>query len=323
MKNPPQIDNPDTRYRGEIPATPVWFLWYVTKPYFWGAFFTILLVIIAAIAGQSLTLFFKWIVEAVDKQDMAAALWYGLWYPVAVFVVQIIFRLSSVVAAWFWFIDSRRLTNDVLVNYITGHSHSYFADRFAGSLLTKINNVNGAVQDLLHDIVWSHLNLIVSLVVSFYFIFTVDALAAGIFGLLIVLIIVVNRLLMSKKRYLSKQTAAAASKMRGVIVDVFGNMAAVRQYTTREYEREYISKLSLKWTDLQRKNWLYTDLTQTINSVILFVCAGAMFYLLIERWGAGLITSAEFIFILAIVSQLTGQLIFYWQNDGECRSGGW
>lgn len=293
-----------------IPTTPAGFLWYVTKPYRWGALAAVLLVVAGSAASQSLTLFFKWIVEAIEQQNVEAAFLYGLLYPVAVFGSQVLFRLSSVVAGQFWFPQSRRYTNDVLVDYTTGHSHAYFANRFAGSLLTKINNVNGAVESLLHDVVWSYLTLIISLLVSVYFIFTVDALAATIFMVLVAGIVTVNKLMMDRKRVLSRETAAAASKMRGVIVDVFGNMSAVRQYTSRDYERGYISTLTKNWEHLGRKSWLYTDLTQSINAVILFVCSGLMFYVLVLRWEAGLITSAEFIFVLAIIAQLTGSLIF-------------
>jgi ATP-binding cassette, subfamily B, bacterial len=301
-----------TRYSqtNNIPTTPTAFLWFVTKPYFWGALLTLLFVIAGSASSQSLTLFFKWIVEAIEQQNVQSAFLYGLLYPVAVFGSQVLFRLSSVVAGQYWFPQSRRYTNDVLVEYTTGHSHSYFANRFAGALLTKINNVNGAVESLLHDFVWSYLTLIISLIVSVYFIATVDVLAAVILVVLVTGIVTVNRLMMHRKRVLSRETAAAASKMRGVIVDVFGNMSAVRQYTTREYEREYISTLTKNWENLGRKNWLYTDLTQAINAVILFVCSGLMFYVLVARWEAGLITSAEFIFVLAIIAQLTGSLIF-------------
>lgn len=293
-----------------IPNTPAKFLIYITKPYKWGAFLTILLVIGSAAASQSLTLFFKWIVEAVEQQDMSSALWFGLLYPVAVFVAQVLMRASSVVAALYWFPSSRKYANDILVDYTTGHSHSYFSDRFAGALLTKINNVIGAVENLLHDFLWSYLSLLVSLAVSFYFICSVDLLAGCIFFVMTTLIVVFNKLMLPRKRILSRQTAAAATKMRGVIVDVFSNMSIVRQYVRRQEEQIYISKLSSNWATLQRKNWLYSDLTQFLNSGILLICGSGIFYILTMRWEQGDISSAEFIFVLAIIMQLTGSLVF-------------
>jgi ATP-binding cassette subfamily B protein len=293
-----------------IPNTPAKFLIYITKPYKWGAFFTILLVIASAATSQSLTLFFKWIIEAIERQDLSSALWFGLLYPIAVFVAQMLMRASSVVAAIYWFPASRKYANDILVEYTTGHSQSYFADRFAGALLTKINNVIGAIENLLHDFLWSYLSLFVSLSVSFYFICTVDLLAGLIFLVLTFLIIFVNRSMLPTKRRLSRQVAAAATKMRGVIVDVFSNMSIVRQYVRREEEQVYIADLSARWAELQRKNWLFSDLTQVINSVILLLCGMGIFYVLTLRWEQGAITSAEFIFVLAIIMQLTGSLIF-------------
>jgi ABC-type multidrug transport system fused ATPase/permease subunit len=61
---------------------------------------------------------------------------------------------------------------------------------------------------------------------------------------------------------------------------------------------------------LQQKSWLYSDVTQGINATLLFVCLGGMFYWLVGRWAVGEITSAEFVFVLSLVSQLTGSLVF-------------
>ncbi len=293
----------------KVPRTVLRFFWYVTKPFLPAAVATVFFVIVYAIANQSLTLFFKWIVEAIEANNIEDALWYGMLYPVAVFCVQLLMRSSSIVAVH-WLPKSRQFASDRLSAYTLEHSSNYFSNRFAGALLTKVNNVVGAVESLMHDFLWSYLSLIVSLIVSLYLIATVDLTTAILFLCLITVLFTVNKFLMPGKKVRSLKTARASSKLRGTIVDVFSNISTTRQYTAFAYERAHMQKQSDNWTELAQKNWLYSEFTQILNVCILFAFGLGMFYWLIMQWESTLITSAEFIFVLAIFSQLTGSLIF-------------
>lgn len=311
----------------QIPNTPIKFLIYVTKPYKKWAISAILVVIVAAALGQSTALFFKWIVEAVEKGDKEAALIYGLLYPLAILVVQSLYRLSGWLGMH-WTIKTKRYSNDVLFSYATKHSHTYFSNRFSGSLLNKVTNVVGAMDSLIHDFLWSYLATLVSLLTTFYFIFRVDMFSGFVFFGLVVAIIVVNRLRMKKKQKYSHQVAAANSNLRGSIVDVFTNISAVRQFGSRAYEEEHNGTLSQKWHDISVKSWSYSEVTQLLNGFMLFAFTTAIFYMMVERWRLNEISTSDFIFVLALMSQLTGTLVFigramtmYARTIGEATEG--
>ncbi len=292
-----------------IPNTPIRFLIYVTKPFKIWAFLAIIVVIVAAILGQSLALVFKWIIEAVERGDTHAALMYGLIYPIAMLAVQLLWRLSGYFGT-LWMINAKTYAGDVLVTHTLRHSHSYFIDRFAGSLLTKVTNVVGAIDGFVHDFLWSILSTVVSLGVTLYFIFSVDILSGFIFISLIITLIVFNRILMKKKQKLSRVAAAASTKLRGAIVDVFANISVMRQYNGSAYEQNTIGNLGVHWREAARANNMYSERTLVSNAIILFVFTGAMFYLLVDRWSLGLVTTAEFIFVLALITNLSGMLVF-------------
>jgi ATP-binding cassette, subfamily B, bacterial len=310
-----------------IPHTPIRFLIHVSKPFKGWAFGAILVVILAATLSQSLALFFKWIVEAVEAGNLEKALFYGLLYPVLVLVVQLMYRLSG----WFgltWIIGIKRQIGDELFEYTLGHSHTYFSNRFAGALLNKVTNVIGAVDSLIADFLWSYLATFITMLVTFYFIFSVDPVSGGIFVGLIITLLGINRFFMKQKMVLSKKVAAAGSKLRGVMVDVFSNVGAVRQYSAREDEEVRVGALSQSWYKLSIKSMLHTERTMALNAFVLFVFSGAMFYLLVQRWSGGEVTTAEFIFVLALMSQISGTLIFigrvmthYARVMGEAEEG--
>lgn len=293
----------------KIPNKPFSFLLFISKPYKWWAFLAAGIVVLAAILGQASNLIFKWIVEAVEKGDASSAITLGLFYPLAVLVVQLLWRVSGVVGV-LWIASAMKRANDELFAMALNHSHSYFSNRFAGSLLNKVGNVVGAIDNVISDLLWSYLSTAVSLAVTFFFIYRVDKMSALIFFGLIISLIILNRALMSRKQELSKQTAASSSKLRGAIVDVFTNVSAVRQFARHTNEQTRQEALSTDWKHYRQKNWLYSEMTLALNSVMLFLFASGMFYVLVNRWQAGSITTADFVFVLALVSQLGGTLIF-------------
>jgi ATP-binding cassette subfamily B protein len=292
-----------------IPQKPIPFLIHVSKPFKKFAFAAIFVVIVASALSQSLALFFKWIIEAVEAGDLQTALLYGLLYPVLVFVVQIMYRFSG----WFgltWAIGVKKQVGDDLFNYSLHHSHTYFSNRFAGSLLNKIVNVIGAIDSLISDFLWAYLSTFVTMLVTFVYIFSVDPLSGLIFLGLTITLIVLNRLYMKRKQQLSKKVAAASTKLRGSMVDVFSNVTAMRQYSARVHEEGLVNELSGRWEKVSLKSMIYTEKVLALNAFVLLLFSGSIFYLLIQRWSAGDITTAEFVFVLALMSQITGTLIF-------------
>ena len=121
----------------ETARTPIRFFFFVSRPFLKWVVLSFTIVIIAAIIGQSLPLFFKWIIEAIEVGDTEMALWLGLLFPFAVFVESVLLSISRF-CGMFWTNHVRRYTNDVLVTHTLHHDHTFFSNRFAGSLLNKI-----------------------------------------------------------------------------------------------------------------------------------------------------------------------------------------
>jgi ATP-binding cassette, subfamily B, bacterial len=310
-----------------IPSTPIKFLIHISKPSKKWAFLAIAAVVIASAGSQSTALIFKWIIDAIEAGDTKAAVTYGLLFPAAVLFIQLTFRASGFMGMN-WIIGAKKYGGDVLFSYTTRHSHAYFSNRFAGSLLNKVTNVISGGDSLIHDFLWSYLSAATSLLVTLYFIFTIDGVSAVLFLTLIIVIFGINRLRMEKKRSYSKQTAAAGSKLRGSIVDVFTNISATRQYGAAQMEESYVEELGDTWANLGRRSWKHSEWTQVFNSIVLFIFATGIFLVLTQRWEAGAVSTGEVVFVLTLLSQLTGTLIFigrsmtiYARVIGEMQEG--
>ena len=297
------------KYTTQIPHSPLRFLVYVSKPHKWYAFGALAVVILASALGQGTSYFFKLIVDATEAHNTTAAFMYALLYPVAIFVVQLFYRASGVLGMM-WTTESKRLSYNVLTDYLMRHSHRYFSDRFAGSLLSKVSNVVAGSEELIPDILWTQTTAIVSFLVTAAFIWQADVLSAALFIVLVIVLIVVNRRFLPRKKKLSFNSASQASTLRGLIVDVLTNISAARQYVQLNNEGTGIHQQAQRYAEANRANWLFTELMLLVNVFILFAFSIVIFYLLVQRWQAGMITTGDFALILALYAQITGTLLF-------------
>jgi ABC-type multidrug transport system fused ATPase/permease subunit len=293
----------------EIPKRPFAYFWYVSKPFKWLMFSAIAVVIIASILSQSSAYFFKLIVDAIEVGDHSAALRYALMYPAVIFLVQLLYRLSGVVGGT-WLVKVKKYGYDVLLSHTLKHSHAFFTNRFSGSLLSKINNVSGAVDQLIPELLWTHINALMSLLVTLSFLLAVDTQAALIFGILIVVLTIFNQRLAHKKTLYAKEAAEASTAIRGRIVDVISNVQAVRQYVRTKQEEEAIATLSTAVEETHGRSWRYSEFMLFWNSVILFFFSSMMFWTLVRGWQDQTVSTGELVLILALYSQITGVLIF-------------
>lgn len=292
-----------------IPATPVRFFLFVSRPFLLWVILSSLVVIIAAAIGQSLPLFFKWITEAVETGDVSRALWLGFLFPLAVFIEGVFWRISGIFGM-LWSNNVRRHTNDVLVEYTMQHSHDFFANRFAGSVLNKIRNVIGGMETFVHDWLWSILSILVSILVTFYYLFTVDVVLGVAFLLFLVVLIVVNKLLIPEKRRRSHIQAALGSKISGRVADMLGNASVIRQYVGVPRELHSVYGMTHEWYLAMNRSWRYSEATQLLNGFLLFVFFSGSLYYLISDWNGESASASEVVFVIALISSLAGRLTF-------------
>lgn len=268
-------------YSGEIPNKPWGFMWYVSQPYRWWFFATVLIVISAAVLNQSTSYLYKLIVDSAEAGKTSEVVFYALLYPVAILVVQLLFRLSSVTGIRY-ITPVMKYTSDTLSEYTLKHSHLYFANRFAGSILTKFGNVVGGIGQIIPDFFWNILGSFTGFLVAFVFMLTVNVQVAGIFIVLVGIMIVMNFKLSPRKRVLSRKHAESRSKLVGRTADLLTNISAARQYVGLEEELSGLKKLTTGRLEAHQRTWRYSEKTRLINALVLFAATSSMFYILVN-----------------------------------------
>lgn len=292
-----------------IPNTPAAFFWYVTKPQWLIASMAVLLVTVAAISQISVSYIFKLIVDAAEAGSASEVMRYALLYPVVVLVYELLWRGSGYFGARYT-IGAGKYATDRLHEYLIQHDYTYFSNRFAGSLSSKVRNVTEAIGELIPSFLWGHLGGLVSLIASVIYISHVDVRVSLLLVALVGLLVVINQLLAKEKQVRSRVAAEARSKFSGYAIDVLTNASVVRNFVRERYE---LKNLEMLTEDVQQKhlrNWIYTEKVLLINSLLLFVFAGLMFWSLADKWTQGIITTGDFVLVVSLFSGLTGQLLF-------------
>jgi ATP-binding cassette subfamily B protein len=294
-------------YSGDIPSKPWGFMWYVSQPYKWWFFATVLVVVTGAALNQSTAYLFKLIVDAAEADRNGSVVLYALLYPAAIFIVQLLFRVSSVTGIRY-ITPVMKYGSDVLSEYTLKHSHRYFANRFSGSILTKFGNVIGGMGQIIPDFFWNILGSFTSFVVAFIFMLTVDIYVASIFFFLVVAMTILNFKLSPKKRQLSRAHAESRSKLVGRTADVLTNVSAARQYVGLGSEVSGLKELTTDRMHAHQRTWRYSERTRLINVIVLFLATSAMFYILVKSWQAGSASTGELVLILTLVSRVSYDL---------------
>lgn len=295
-----------------IPTKPLAFLLFVSRPYRLWMIAVLFLVIIGSALSQGSSYFFKLIIDAAEAGDTEKVVMFGLAYPVTILIIQLLFRLSGYTGSRY-VTNVLKQTSDTLANYVLRHSHTYFANRFTGSILTKFGNVVGGIGHIIPEFLWTILTGFISFVVTFVLVVMVDVTSAIIFLFLVVFLIVMNRKFAPKKRELSRLHAESRSALMGRTADVFTNITASRQYVRLDDENEAIESLTTKRRIAHINTWSYSEKTRLINGLVMFVAVTAMFALLLSKWKLGLVTTGEFVLVLSLISQVSYTLIFIGQ----------
>lgn len=293
----------------KIPTAPWRFFGYVLAQHSALVTLAVFFVFLASGLSVSLNYFFKLIVAAVETGDATKAMFYGFVYPGMLFLVQLLYRASGFAGAKVT-VGANKTAFDMISSYVLQHSHTYFSDRFAGSVTNKVRNVTAAFDQMIPDLLWGHFNALVMFVVTFGFMVMVDVRIGILFLLLIVVLLIVNQRLAPKKAAITKVYAEAGTKQQGYLADTVANVSLVRQHAAAERELGRLEALSSTRYELGITSWLFTEKLLLINSVILFVFTSVVIYVLIGGWRAGVIAASDFVLILALVANVAGTLLF-------------
>lgn len=297
-----------------IPTTPIKYIGFLLKDQKWIAFGIFLVVTIAQTLGTSTAYVLGKIIESAEGVGSQTAtvddVWFwALAFPLTMAVVWTFWRLSG-------FLGKRLITTavarsyKVLFDYVGKHSHTYFSNRFAGSLSSKISHASDGSQSLLDAFIWHYYPGILALVLTAAYILNLSLFAGAIFIGLLLVLIPLNIALGRYRRPHVLAYSLQTTKMRGRLIDSLTNIVTVRQYAQNEYEVQRFDDEVQLSRKLDSKQWSISEWGLVLNNVLIVVFELALISFIIHLWTKGTVSTGEFIMIITLLLNINATLVF-------------
>ena len=297
-----------------IPSTPMRYLWFLTEGNRGFFLCTVGIVTLAQLVATSLPLLFKQIIDSAQGVSEATATQGDVWfwalsYPVAIGVMFIFWRVSGFVGMR-WMTSANARSYEILFEYLGKHSHTYFSNRFAGSLSSKITHASEGAQSLYESFVWSYYPGILALFLTTGYIISVSVVAGVIFIALLLVLIPLNIYLAKYRRPHIVKYSAQSTKTRGRLVDTITNISAVRQYALHDFELNSFSEEVSSMRQLNLKQWGISEWGLLANNVVIVVFEFALLIVTISLWTKGSLSTGTLIMLITLLMNINSTLVF-------------
>ena len=301
------------RWREDVPMNPSpWrFFLFASRPYVIPASIAIFLAAAGNVLSASVSYVFKLIA------DSAAALTHGGTYEPFLYAcilyigvlgfAKMCYRMGGFASAS-WAIGSRATARYALTSYVTLHSRSYFSDRFAGSIMTKIRHASQGMHDMVEALLWQFIELGVNVIASFVIAYMVSRLIALIFLVWVIVIVILNWVLVRKRVPLTAHAHDLETSINGATVDLLSNSSAMQEYARRDFELQRIQNAIEIRSAAGFKSWYFGEYIRLANSAVLVVFGGAMVFMTATLARSGIISIGDIILIVSVIFRIEGHL---------------
>ena len=315
-------------YSGDIPKNPIKFLLFTLKPVRLLAVVGIVIMIATQSIAAFLPLFFSLFLDDVTAtQDIDRFVWWSIVFV----VINIVFYAGHRIAGWLAIsivLQQNRYAFASLKSYLLQHSHTYFIDRFAGSITSKIFHAADRSSEIFNMIYSGFFRIIINIVAAGVLVGFVSLWLLFAYVTIIIFSFYINYKLVQRRRPHVVAAANSNSLYRGKINDVSSNMQAVRLYARSDSETSFLNLQLDDAISKDRTQWRMAEINYLINNLLtaflLIVMVGGACYMLI----IGQASIGEMFAVMLVMYRLAGIMVDIgdWMNRmmkayGEAEEG--
>ncbi|MFA6300772.1 MAG: ABC transporter ATP-binding protein [Candidatus Paceibacterota bacterium] len=205
-------------------------------------------------------------------------------------IIRWIFRRISAFSLVYFEANTMAGLRKQAFSYMIGHSHSFFANNFGGSLVRKINKYANAFEKLTDRMASDGLPLLVrgvGIIIAFYALVPKYSYILAVFCVVFLFTAFIYIRLKLKYDVIA---AEADSRTTGVLSDSVGNHSSVQLFTGHGYEKEYLGEIVQDQKNKIAFNWYLWEGLGTIQTIYIFCTEFIIFWVIVGDWRFGLIT---------------------------------
>ncbi len=291
------------------------FLWHFIKrqPY---AFAAILLTSLTWAANEAIFPYLiKLIVNGVSQLNSNTGdIFYVLRDPLlAIFFFWVIMETCMRIQGWVIlhaFPKFRANMRQAVFDYVRGHSHTYFANHFAGSISSKISDIPSSAERLIEIIIFNFIAILAMLLISLILLWHTRPIFAFIMLIWLVVHLGTMMLFMRKGNTLAEIHSESVATLSGKIVDTLTNILNVRLFARGAFESQYLATFQADEIKKSKAAFVVLEKMKIILGIAGLGLIFAMIYTLIYGWGQHWVTLGDFTLVTMLSFSMLGMLWF-------------
>lgn len=193
-------------------------------------------------------------------------------------------------------------------SYMIGHSHSFFANNFGGSLTRKVNKYARAFEKLADRMVADGLPLIVRSIGTVVAIYTLLPKYSYILGIFCIVFLSTAFIYIRRKLKYDIIAAEYDTKSTGVLSDSIGNHSTIQLFTGHEDEKNRFKEISGKTKRATAFNWYLWEGLNAIESFYSLSVEFIVFWIALGDWKLGLISLPVIVLLQSYLIRLIENL---------------
>lgn len=195
-------------------------------------------------------------------------------------------------------------------DYMTLHSHSFFANNFSGSLVQRVSRFSRAFEALTDSLAFNIMPLIIAIVGSIWITWFVAPVISIILFIWVIVFAIFSVIFATWKLKYDTAVAEADSRTTGYLADSITNNSAISFFTGHSHESVGFENVSNDQAKKILFSWRLGNIVDAIQIFLISAVEFFVFYFAIKYWGVGLITIGTFVlaqtYIIGLANQLWG-----------------
>ena len=258
--------------------------------------------LVLAAVGCSVTTQYgvKFLVDALTGHELNEHVWIAFAVLASLIAADnFLWRIASWIGSLTFVAVSGDLRRD-LFRHLTGHAPSYFADRLPGMLTSRITATSNAVYTVENMFVWNVLPPCAATVAAVGFIWTVSSTMAAVLIAVAAVVVVAMFRLAAAGSPLHHDFADKAAWVDGEMVDVIGNLPAVRAFCAFGCEYERFDLTLGRETRARGRSLRYLEKLRLLHALVTVILIIAMLGWAIALWRRGAATTGDVVLVCTL-----------------------
>jgi ATP-binding cassette subfamily B protein len=286
-------------------ASPTRFMSHYVRTRSRNFLFLAVIVVAASACAVGVQLAMKLLVDAMTGSGSIDTVYAGLALFVGLVAAEsALWRISGLLLGKTTIAAGVRIRLDLFA-HLTGHQIRFFQGQRAGSLGHRITAMAGNFGAISHRMVLDVAPPIISFLGAVIIFASIDRMMAVLLATCFILVTGFLIWLGARGNVYHEAYAQKAGRVGGDLVDVIGNMWAVKAFSAAEREQEHLNAAFREEAAAQRKGWMFVEKIRVLHDIALVVMIGSTLFWAVHLWSRGTITPGD----VVVVSNLTFRIL--------------